>query len=273
MNRVLQCVLPLLVLLVLSGCAAVPTTARQPLAGGEIAVFSRPGSAPIVVFEAGLGDGKAVWGAVIERLPKGQAVLAYDRPGYGDSAARNGERSPCTISAELAELLAQQAADAPVILVGHSLGGLYAYCFARQYPQRLAGLLLLDPTHPEHWPRIQSGAPEMAALVTGLRHTLFTPAMRQEFDEQALCPQAAARPEPRAVPTVLMFSGRRRPEELGRFQTVLESLRRDWQARLPQAQVLTLPMTGHYIQTEAPERVAASIRTLLAGAGKPRQQQ
>lgn len=70
-----------------------------------------------------------------------------------------------------------------------------------------------------------------------------------------------------------MAISRRRPEELGRFQTVLESLRRNWQARLPQAQVLTLPMTGHYIQTEAPERVAASIRTLLAGAGKPRQQQ
>jgi pimeloyl-ACP methyl ester carboxylesterase len=34
-------------------------------------------------------------------------------------------------------------------VIGHSLGGLYARCFATRYPDRVAGLVLVDATH-EH---------------------------------------------------------------------------------------------------------------------------
>ncbi|MBK7417536.1 MAG: alpha/beta hydrolase [Dechloromonas sp.] len=62
-------------------------------------------------------------------------MFAYDRPGYGSNPASNTPRDPCTIATELRDQLRSAGLPPPYVLVGHSLGGLYQYVFARLYPE------------------------------------------------------------------------------------------------------------------------------------------
>ena len=51
---------------------------------------------------------------------------------------------------ELRALLTAAEVPAPYLLVGHSLGGLYARHYAQQYSGDVSGLVLLDPAHEDY---------------------------------------------------------------------------------------------------------------------------
>jgi pimeloyl-ACP methyl ester carboxylesterase len=245
-----------------SGCTTLETTDTYILDDKKIAYHQKPGRTPTIIFESGLGDGKGTWDKVIDQLPAEAAVFAYDRPGYGQSDQTQNSRAPCDIATELHELLKAEKINPPYILVAHSLGGLYAYCFDRLYHKEIVGMVLLDPSHPRHWADIQKNAPTHARLLKGLRTTLFTDTMRKEFDAQAASNNLLENATISQTPTLFIFSGQRRPEELGSFTALLEELRKDWQTRFSNKQVWNAQNTGHYIQTENPEKVVEAINAL-----------
>ena len=70
------------------------------------------------------------------------------------------------------------------MLVGHSLGGLYQFAFAKRYPQDTAALVLIDPTHPSLDVFADRGTGH--TVIKGAR-LLFRPAMAREFDDQEKC--------------------------------------------------------------------------------------
>lgn len=226
-----------------------------------------PENSPVVVLQSGLGDGRATWNTVWPRLTARHHVFALDRPGYGDSPSTAAPRDPCQVAGELHAALHEARVPPPYLLVGHSLGGLYQVAFARLFPAETAGLLLLDPTHPDHWAALQRETPGTAAWVTGLRSTLFTPTMRAEFDAQAQCLDGLP-PWPQEVPARLLFSGRFGPLETEEFQRVLIRLRQDWQQRLG-APAETVADSGHYLHRDAPERVIQALERLMNTAVAP----
>ncbi|TVR37718.1 MAG: alpha/beta hydrolase [Nitriliruptor sp.] len=59
-----------------------------------------------------------------------------------------------SVAADLHEGLDVLGVEGPVVLVGHSLGAGYARVFAAAYPDRVAGLVLLDPVHEEQLDRL-----------------------------------------------------------------------------------------------------------------------
>ena len=56
--------------------------------------------------------------------------------------------SGAVVIASLRELLRYAGLQPPYVLVGHSIGGLYANLFARLYPAEVAGVLFVEATHP-----------------------------------------------------------------------------------------------------------------------------
>lgn len=221
-----------------------------------------------VVLQSGLGDGRSSWDMVWPLVRARHRVFALDRPGYGDSPATAASRDPCQVASELRAALREAGVSPPYLLVGHSLGGLYQHVFARLYPQDTAGLLLLDPTHPEHWATLQRETPKTAATLRGVRATLFTATMRAEFDTQANCLDALP-PQPPGMPARLLFSGHFGPLEGEDFQRTLSRLRLDWQQRLG-ATVATLPDSGHYLQRDTPGQVVRAIDEMLAAPAPAR---
>lgn len=102
--------------------------------------------APTVILEAGIGSTLSQWAWVQPGIAKFAHVCSYDRAGLGGSQPAPGRRDGLKIAEDLSALLAVAGKKPPYIVVGHSLGGLFARVFASLYPDQVAGLLLIDPT-------------------------------------------------------------------------------------------------------------------------------
>jgi pimeloyl-ACP methyl ester carboxylesterase len=244
----------------LTGCATpAPTPAVEP---GLTAIATVSGRGrPVVVLQSGLGDGQAVWEDLVPLIETTNTVFRYDRPGRGQHPFTGAPRAPCTIAAEQRALLQRAGLPPPYILVGHSLGGLYQFAYLRLYPDEVAAVVLIDPTHPDHWRSLQREHPDLALLMKGVRMTLFSQAERSEFDAQSLCLDQLPPPVGRVIPTTLLASGQRRPEEQA-MVPMLDRLRQDWLHLIPGALLQTVPDAGHYVQRERPRRVADALRAL-----------
>lgn len=229
---------------------------------------------PLVVMQAGLGDDHRVWARVVADLARDHRVLTIDRPGHGPLPATHQPRDPCTQADETRQRLQDAGLAPPYLLVGHSLGGRYVAAQALRHPREAAGLVLVDATPPGHWQRVQAETPALAAMLKALRVTVFDATTRREFDDQDGCmdtltapagaPHAASPAEARAaaVPTVVLTSGRRRPEETPDYAALLARGQALWPALTGAARVEVAHDAGHYIQRDAPDRVAAAVRRL-----------
>ena len=100
---------------------------------------------PCVVFEAGAAHWSADWALVQPALAGVVRTLAYDRAGLGRSDVGASPRTGSAISADLGALLSSLDVAGPVVLVAHSVGALYARAFQVAFPERVAGLVLIDP--------------------------------------------------------------------------------------------------------------------------------
>ena len=240
----------------------VKITEHAKVGRDDIAYTLGGAGTPTVVLQSGLGDGKETWASIMVEAQKRHAVLAYDRPGYGDSASTIGPRDACTIAAEQRQLLRAAGVQPPYLLVGHSLGGLYQYAYAKLYPQEVAGLLLIDPTHPDHWKQMQSQAPAQAKVIKAMRVLTFDQAMRREFDAQADCLEKLDMNTPLRLPVKLLASTVFNPLESGAFQQFVRKNRVDWLRLTGAAQVEEVAGAGHYIHQDRPRAVLQAIETL-----------
>lgn len=116
--------------------------------GYPMHIYCTGQGAPAVVLEAGLGDDSLIWAKVQPALSRVTTVCAYDRAGFGWSASRPGRQDAAAISEELHGLLIKAGVVRPIILMGHSIGGLYLRAYAARYPKDLAGLVFIDGATP-----------------------------------------------------------------------------------------------------------------------------
>jgi len=102
-------------------------------------------SNPIVIVETAMATCNAEWWHLAEKWSEKFCVLLYDRAGYGSSSISTLSRTPVNLANELGKLINTLGIQGKVILIGHSLGGLYAQQFARLFPDKTRALILLDP--------------------------------------------------------------------------------------------------------------------------------
>jgi pimeloyl-ACP methyl ester carboxylesterase len=103
---------------------------------------------PAIVLDAGLGNDGLIWGGVQPALAKTTRVCSYDRAGFGWSDALPPPRDADHIAAELHGLLAAAYITGPVVLMGHSIAGIYIRGYATRYPENVAGLIFVDASTP-----------------------------------------------------------------------------------------------------------------------------
>ncbi len=123
------------------------------IGGHSLHVLEMGQGSPAVVLESGLTATSAVWGWIQPAVAEATRVLAYDRSGIGWSDESPDPHDAATVARHLASLLDRLAVDGPVVLVGHSMGGLFVRVFADLFPGRVAGMVLVDPAHPDQLER------------------------------------------------------------------------------------------------------------------------
>jgi len=109
---------------------------------------------PTLLLEAGLGDDFLSWRRVQPALSRVTRACSYDRAGYGWSAARSGPRDTDHVAQELHALVAEAHIDGPIVLMGHSAGGLFIRKYASLYPQGIVGMVFVDSSTPTQFERL-----------------------------------------------------------------------------------------------------------------------
>jgi len=100
---------------------------------------------PTVVIESGWGDMSASWGWVQPEVARTTRICTYDRAGMGWSESSPEPRTAREFAKELHTLLEKANEPGPYVLVGHSMGGYTVRVYAHDYPEEVAGLVLVDP--------------------------------------------------------------------------------------------------------------------------------
>ncbi len=119
----------------------------------------------MVVLETGMGPTMDTWRSIFDEVSASTRVFAYNRPGYGRSSARQAPQSAQDIAERLHRTLRQTGHPPPYVLVGHSAGGLYAAVFARTYPDEVAGVVLIDSSHPSQFDYLKAEKPVLHGML------------------------------------------------------------------------------------------------------------
>lgn len=123
---------------------------------------------PTVVLENGLGGVSALWSRVTEPTSRTTRVCTYDRAGQGWSDDVATPQDGLAVAADLHTLLEASGEPGPYVLVGHSAGGAYAMVYAHQYPDEVAGMVLLDSMTPYQFTALPDFASQYSMMRRGL---------------------------------------------------------------------------------------------------------
>ena len=110
---------------------------------------------PAVLFESGIAASSLSWTRVLHEVGTFTRACAYNRAGFGWSAASRGPRTMARMLRELRGVWATAGSAGPAVLVGHSFGAWLVSAYTSQHPADVAGLVLLDP--PSEWCEITPG--------------------------------------------------------------------------------------------------------------------
>jgi pimeloyl-ACP methyl ester carboxylesterase len=112
--------------------------------GQRMHIYCMGEGSPTVILVAGLDDFSIFWSQVQPEVSKVTRVCSYDRAGLGWSEPSSDPRTSETMVKELHSLLANSKVDAPYVMVGHSFGGALVRLYAHNYPNEVAGMVLVD---------------------------------------------------------------------------------------------------------------------------------
>ncbi|MEO8527551.1 MAG: alpha/beta hydrolase [Pseudolysinimonas sp.] len=126
--------------------ALTPYGQKVTIDAGDLNVYRNGGTGPSLVLLSGFGTpAPAIDFAPLIRELDDFDVIVVEGFGYGYSDLGVGDRTIENITSELHEVLAKLHVDEPVVLVGHSVGGIYARFYANAYPDEVSAVVGIDP--------------------------------------------------------------------------------------------------------------------------------
>ena len=229
---------------------------------------SGAGSGPVVVLIAGGNFSTDVWHSVQQTLSASARVCSLDRAGVGRSDPAPRQQTADEIVEDVYAALRRTEENPPYVLVGHSVGGIYARRFATRHAGTVGGVILVDSAHEEQIWRLAAIAPALVDAEYG--STWRDPTARRAMGFLADGETLEWRTQ---APLVILEQGKPLPErpELGLTKAVIpqvtalwRSLQRDLASRSPAGELRTAQRSGHFIQTDEPELVVQAVRDVLA---------
>lgn len=233
------------------------------------------GTGPVtVVLAAGAGQTSRTWSALRSRLTSSARVVTFDRPGLGESPPSQSSRTPTQIAHEVRDVLEALGLSGPVVLIGHSMGGVHVLRYATLYPDEVAGVVILDTPPPGFEQK---------------RLTLLTSEERSER-ERVLLAGVASAPEvvrleregaqspsewdfsdfPSQLPLVVVVAD---AQDFGEFGSPLAHRRlwlegsREWLDLSLHARLTVAEGSGHMVHHDRQDIVTELILSMVAAAG------
>lgn len=255
------------------------------IGGRNLHLYCTGHESPTVILEAGLGWGLGTWREVQPKVTETTEVCSYDRAGYGWSDVGPSPRTSSQVSSDLHILLQKAGVHAPLVLVGHSLGGLYVQHYAATYPAEACGMVLVESSHEE-----QGNDPPPSRLfllamkglgATGLARLVFrygdssmnavyssNKTYATPFEELAVVATSAdelrnARLSLGNKPLIVLTAGRSDSDESW------HRMQLDLLTRSSNSKRIVVENSGHMIQNDQPDVVIAAIRAVVEKCRHP----
>jgi pimeloyl-ACP methyl ester carboxylesterase len=248
--------------------AAFPVTSDLTVRVGSTDVVvrclgSRQAGEPLVVLEAGGGNGLDVWSEVQSPIAEFTRVCAYDRPTLirGGVGPRTGS-SPDDVVGTLRGVLSGLRESPPYVMVGHSYGGMIVRLYATKYPAEVTGLVLVDSSHEDQLTRFEAVDPQTA-------RELRSPSRDEAVDLEAFNAALNANRWRAIVPLVVLTHGKTPPSPPGReaqtqgLEKAWLDLQRELATRSPASTHIVATSSGHYIHRDEPKLVIDAVHRVF----------
>jgi pimeloyl-ACP methyl ester carboxylesterase len=256
--------LRLLPLLAFTACG--PTMEAQTVQVGSRNVsYARAGMGPVtVVFENGLHDSFNIWAKVFPAVSEVTQVFAYNRAGYPGSDAADPARDTTHIVAELHDTLQAVGLQPPYVMVGHSIGGLYAEGFTRLHPDEVAAWVSVEGRPADFLEQC------MAQGVTDCDPPDSAFAGASAVEQGEWNGRDDAEKQVRAAPwirgdlplRVLTGTAMNRPEPADSLSIFQSLLARNAHESV-NGELIEASQSGHYVHTQQPDLVIQAIKSVL----------
>ncbi len=248
--------------------------------------------APTLLFLHGFAESREVWTDFTRPFPAGYRLLTPNLLGHGTHRTAVPDFSMEAQARFVVKYLDQKGASGPVLVVGHSMGGYVALALAERYPDRVAGLALINSTALADTDEKRQNREKNIGFVE--RHgldkfmesfvrPLFAPANRDRLPEALALLEDIAKATPGATIAGALRAMAARPDRTAvlreaEFPVLLVAGKHDLavpladsvvQAALaPTGAALFLEGSGHQAYLEQPEATRQAVLA-LAGAVFP----
>jgi pimeloyl-ACP methyl ester carboxylesterase len=129
----------------LAACGDFVTRDRVAGPAGTLAVNDGGSGEPAVVLVHSLAGMAQQWSEQLRHQRQTRRAVAFDFRGHGGSdVPKNGDYTIAGMAADIAAIVDSLGLDR-FVLVGHSMGGGAALVYAGIHPERVEGLVLIDP--------------------------------------------------------------------------------------------------------------------------------
>jgi pimeloyl-ACP methyl ester carboxylesterase len=255
---------------------------------------------PTVVLAHGWTLTRDSWLPVVGPLvDAGLRVVTYDQRGHGASSPLRGETSVRMLGHDLAAVLDVVAPHGPVVLGGHSMGGMTAMAYAGLHPEefrsRVVGVVLVSTSADDLEHRLRSVEARAMAVAArlpripagrfvtlkGQRRLLFgvdpdpahvqltrdmvagtsLPTMGRFFGALGEHDESEALEALRGIPTLVLVGDRDKLTPPRHAHRLAELV--------PHAELRELPGRGHMLTYEATDEVVDAVRSVLDSAAQP----
>ncbi|MCV7410311.1 alpha/beta fold hydrolase [Mycobacterium florentinum] len=266
--------------------------------GRHLYLECRGKGSPTVILESGYHNSSDPWSqsdaaapaagpAVLPALAGTHRVCAYDRPGTlrnSDPLELSDRSSPVAmprtareVVGDLHALLDAARLRGPYLLVGHSLGGLFARLYAQTYPDQVCGVVFVDAFGVEipsllgvDWPayrRALDTPPQQFADSSAFEEVDIDKSVEQVGAAPVFPPIPIAvltRTEPFVSPATASA------EQGTKLEQAWREAASDLVALVPQTPHLVATGSDHFIQIHQPDLVAAAVALVTQRAGTTR---
>ena len=223
---------------------------------------------PTVIFESGLGTPLNNWDRIQSSVSTKYKTIAYDRLGVGGSPATKERRTIENLVSDLDLMITQNEVNGPVVLVGHSLGGHIVRKYQQQYPSKVAGLFLIDPTNEYLYDEVfnrmsEEWADSMKTAWDDSYKKQFIGVYNEWKEVYAIDEVMRQCPLPNNIPITILASYQNSAFLTKENIRIKKELFSNWQEGRSNVNIVNTTNSGHYIHLGEPEWVITELEAYL----------
>ncbi|MBX0331978.1 alpha/beta fold hydrolase [Pontibacter sp. HSC-14F20] len=234
-----------------------------------------------VIFESGFGTDYKVWGNVASEVMNTNQVMLYSRAGTGKSEPNPKPQTLEAAVQDLITLIDRANLKPPFILVGHSYGAFIIRAYAAQHPDKVKGLVFVDPAHERMMQELKKADYAKAVKDMELQNSFTPDRFKQENEainrifEKAALPDFGKLPQ---VPAVVLTSVQKmaNPELFlhePKGVEVWRALHSEFFSQFTSGAHVITANSSHNIHREEPELVINAISQVVQEATKKKARQ